>query len=183
MFYSGILFSFVILTTLPHQPLAYLYRQSNATHNKSKEVVTNFPFPLKTNTTKRQAQQKPFRCLFDHENVTVFKKECSEDEQPHVAFLVCYKLVISDLGYQMCPISTKFNIVVSKFFWFESESCKWLNFQYSLAKIVLFQLDLPSTSIKLLTTTQPAKSVLKPHIKCLILLFCTHSSSISRPYS
>ena len=63
----------------------------------------------------------PFQCLRSYENVTVFKKfhANSGDEQPHITCLLCYKHVITDMGYQIFENCTNFNTVFLIFF-----SCK-----------------------------------------------------------
>ena len=74
------------------------------------------------------------------ENAMDFKKLQAkrENEQSHIACLLCYEHVITDTRYQICPNCTKLNTAFSIFFWFQCESCKLLNFQYSLAQIVHF---------------------------------------------
>ena len=87
----------------------------------------------------------PLQCLRCNEKVTVFKKLHTEDEneQPHVACLICYKLVITDIVYDMCPKCTKFNIIFSIFLWFQCGSFKAIELQYSIAKVLHFSTHSP----------------------------------------
>ena len=83
----------------------------------------------------------PLQCLC--REVTVFKKlYADENEQPHLAYLICFKHVITDMGHDMCQTCTKFNINFSIFLWFQCESCKQ-KLQYSIAKVLHFSTHSP----------------------------------------
>ena len=95
--------------------------------------------------SKPKPIQGPLPCLLCHEKVTVFKKLHAEDEneQTLVACLICYKHVITDMGYDMCPKCTTFNIIFSIFLWFQCGPCKAMKLQYSIAKVLHFSTHIP----------------------------------------
>ena len=112
-------------------------------------------------TSKPKTIKGPLQCLYCHEKVTVFKKLHAEDkdEQLHVACLICYKHVITDMGYDMCAKCTKFNIIFSIFLWFQCESCKAIKLQYSIAKILPFSTHSPVNYCKSCANDYPACTI------------------------
>ena len=106
----------------------------------------------------------PLQCLLCHKKATVFKKLHAEDEneQPHLTCLICYKHVITDMGYDMCLRNTKLNTIFSIFLWFQCESFKAIKLQYSIAKVLHFSTHSPVNYCKVvLMITQPVQYALK----------------------